>query len=56
MAERKTKIPKFLNYIKNLIVMHGHDPQKIIELIRSSKFKVPWTNSEIEEAEKRAIA
>jgi hypothetical protein len=56
IAERKIKIPKFVNYIKTVMAKHGHNPEKMRELIKSSKCKVPWTNSEIEEADKRAIA
>lgn len=35
---------------------HGHDPKMIIELIRARKCKVPWSNIELEEADRRAIA
>lgn len=47
LAERKTKIPKFASYVRSVIMKHGSDPQRMAELIQSSKCKIPWTNREI---------
>jgi len=52
--ERKNKIPIFTTYLKNVIIKYGHDYTKMSEAIRSSKCKVPWTNQDIEEADRRA--
>jgi hypothetical protein len=48
LAERRLKIPKFLSYIRNAITQHGSDPERIDIMFKSSKFKVPWTNEEID--------
>lgn len=55
LAERASKIPKFVTYVKGVILKHGHDPQRMAEMIQSSKCKIPWSNSEIEEADRRAM-
>lgn len=56
LAERATKIPKFALYLRRLILRHGHDPLLMQEAIHSSKCKVPWSNRDIEEADRRAMA
>jgi hypothetical protein len=56
LAERCTKIPKFVSYLRTVIMKHGHDPQQMIRMIQSSKCKIPWTSREIEEADRRAFA
>lgn len=52
--ERRVKLPKFVAYLKNLVIKYGHDFDRMAEVIRSSKCKVPWTSEEIEEAGRRA--
>jgi hypothetical protein len=54
MEERNKKISKFSKYLKGVIAIHHQDSLKIAEIIRSSKCKVPWTNMDIAEADRRA--
>jgi len=44
IKERTQKIPKFVTYLKGVMLKHGNDYKKVSEAIRSSKCKVPWTN------------
>ena len=44
-----------MSYLKGVVDKYGFDRSKVREVIRSSKCKVPWNNSEIAEADKRAL-
>lgn len=44
-----------MSYLRGVASKHGRDSQKMREVIRSSKCKVPWTNQEIQEADRRAL-
>ena len=45
---------KFADYLRGVVKKYGGDSKRMAETIRSSKCKVPWSNQEIAEADKRA--
>ena len=46
---------KFVSYLKGVVNKYGCDAQKMREVIRSKNCKVPWSNFEIAEADRRAL-
>ena len=55
LEERQKKVGKFVSYLKGVVNKYGCNAQKMKEVIRSKNCKVPWSNFEIAEADRRAL-
>jgi hypothetical protein len=55
VAERQRKVGKFATYLRGVLKKYGYDAKKMKEVIKSSKCKIPWSNQEIAEANRRAL-
>ena len=47
VAERRKKVGKFASYLKGVVNKYGSDFEKMKEVVRSSKCKIPWSSMEI---------
>lgn len=44
LDERQAKVGKFANYLRGVAHKYGEDKGRMMEAIKSSKCKVPWSN------------
>jgi len=54
LTERRTKLCRFTAYLRGVVNKCDGDRERMIEAIKSSKCKVPWSNNDIAEADRRA--
>ncbi|CAM5999472.1 unnamed protein product [Sphagnum balticum] len=54
MQERSSKIAKLSSYLARIFDANPTEPKKAIAALKSSKCKIPWSDLDIEEADRRA--